>query len=154
MERGHASPAEIYRDGYRIDEETRRACEVEIVTEILDEVQHAIDGIRPTMAELFGISLSGDEGPGFLRYVTGGLYRRHRDVAPGWDEEFPRRISIVLFLTTVGEQCEGGSLRLYRPEPIDVEPHAGTLVAFPSGLAHEVLPVTAGVRDVVVDWFF
>jgi len=28
------------------------------------------------------------------------------------------------------------------------------LVAFPSGLPHEVLPVTAGIRDAVVDWFY
>jgi predicted 2-oxoglutarate/Fe(II)-dependent dioxygenase YbiX len=27
-------------------------------------------------------------------------------------------------------------------------------VAFPADVPHEVLPVTAGVRDVVVDWFY
>jgi predicted 2-oxoglutarate/Fe(II)-dependent dioxygenase YbiX len=30
----------------------------------------------------------------------------------------------------------------------------GTLVAFASDVLHEVLPVTAGIRDVVVDWFY
>jgi predicted 2-oxoglutarate/Fe(II)-dependent dioxygenase YbiX len=33
-------------------------------------------------------------------------------------------------------------------------PRAGTLVAFPSDVPHEVLPVTSGLRDAVVDWFF
>jgi predicted 2-oxoglutarate/Fe(II)-dependent dioxygenase YbiX len=154
MERGHASPAEVYEDGYRVDEHARHAFDVEIGLEVADEVQRAIDAIRPEVARFFGIPLSGDEGPGFLRYLAGGFYRRHCDVAPGWDEDFPRRISVVLFLTTAGEQGEGGMLRLYEPESRDIVPRAGTLVAFPSDVPHEVLPVTSGLRDAVVDWFF
>jgi predicted 2-oxoglutarate/Fe(II)-dependent dioxygenase YbiX len=61
---------------------------------------------------------------------------------------------VVVFLTTAGEECEGGSLRLYEPEAVDVVPRAGMLVAFPSDTPHEVLPVTAGVRDAIVDWFY
>jgi predicted 2-oxoglutarate/Fe(II)-dependent dioxygenase YbiX len=38
--------------------------------------------------------------------------------------------------------------------PLDVVPVAGTLVAFPSHVLHEVLPVTAGIRDAIVDWFY
>lgn len=154
MEQGDASPAEIYAQGFRIDEEARRAFDVEIASDLLDEVRCSIDGIRPQVAHFFGVVLSGDEGPGFLRYRAGGFYRRHRDVGPGLGEEWPRRISVVMFLTTAGEQCEGGALRLYHAPPLDIVPCAGTLVAFPSETAHEVLPVTSGVRDAVVDWFF
>jgi predicted 2-oxoglutarate/Fe(II)-dependent dioxygenase YbiX len=155
MDSGAASPAEIYyADDYRIDEGTRRAFDVEIADDVINEVQRAIDAIRPEVAQFFGIALSGDEGPGFLRYLTGGFYRCHRDAARECDERFPRRISVVLFLTTAGEQCEGGALRIYQPEAFDIAPKAGLLVAFPSDVPHEVLPVTAGVRDVVVDWFF
>ena len=154
MERGHASPAEVYEDGYRVDEHARRAFDVEIGLEVVDEVQRAIDAIRPEVAQFFDIPLSGDEGPGFLRYAVGGFYRRHCDVAPGWAEDLPRRISVVLFLTTAGEECEGGSLRLYYRRPLDIVPRAGTLVAFAADVPHEVLPVTSGVRDAVVDWFF
>jgi len=57
-------------------------------------------------------------------------------------------------LPSAGEQYEGGALRIYQPEPLDITPKAGTLVAFRSDMPHEVLTVTAGVRDVVVDWFF
>jgi len=37
---------------------------------------------------------------------------------------------------------------------VDIAPRAGLFVAFPSETAHEVLPVTAGVRDAIVDWFY
>jgi len=154
MDSASASPAEIYADGYRVDEEARRALDVEVADDITNDVQRAIDRIRPEVAQFFGIALSGDEGPGFLRYRMGGFYGRHLDLSPEWDELLPRRISVVLFLTSAGEQCEGGSLRVYLPDMCDVAPRAGTLVAFPSEVPHEVLPVTSGVRDVVVDWFF
>jgi len=154
MDAGAATLAEIVADDYRVDEEARRAFDVEVGDDVINEVQHAIGRIRPEIAEVFGIALRGDEGPGFLRYRIGGFYRRHLDFSPEWDERFPRRISVVVFLTSAGEQCEGGSLRVYLPEVREVAPRAGTLVAFRSEVPHEVLPVTSGVRDVVVDWFF
>jgi predicted 2-oxoglutarate/Fe(II)-dependent dioxygenase YbiX len=154
MDRAHVSPAEIYTEGYRVDRQARRAFDVEIGEDMLREVQRAMNTIRPDVARYFGIPLSDDEGPGFLRYLAGGFYRRHCDVLSEADEQFPRRISVVMFLTSAGEQCQGGALRIYHPEPFDIAPKSGTLVAFPSDMPHEVLPVTSGVRDVVVDWFF
>ena len=41
-----------------------------------------------------------------------------------------------------------------RGSPRDIHPRAGTLVAFLSSTLHEVTPVTAGVRDTVVDWLY
>jgi predicted 2-oxoglutarate/Fe(II)-dependent dioxygenase YbiX len=155
MDSSAASPAEIYHaDDYRVDEDARRAFEVEVADDIINEMQRVLDRVRPEAARFFGIALSDHEGPGFLRYPTGGFYGRHVDVSPEWDELFPRRISIVLFLTSAGEECEGGSLRVYLPDMFDIPPRVGTLVAFPSNVPHEVLPVTQGVRDVVVDWFY
>jgi SM-20-related protein len=153
MDRAPRSPAEIYADGFRVDETARRAFDVDVEDAVVEEVQRAIDGARTQVAEFFDVQLSGTEGPGFLRYASGGFYGLHRDVAPEW-ESFPRRISVVVFLSTSGEECEGGSLRVYDPEPVDIVPRAGTLVAFRSELPHEVLPVTAGVRDAIVDWFY
>jgi len=153
MDRAPRSPAEIYADGFRVDEAARRAFDVDVDDALIEEVVRAIDAARPQVAAFFNVTLSGAEGPGFLRYEPGGFYGQHRDVSPEW-EQFPRRISVVVFLTTAGEDCEGGSLRLYGPEPLDIAPRAGTFVAFPSETAHEVLPVTAGVRDAIVDWFY
>ena len=154
MDRGYASPAEIYAGGYLVDEGIRRTFDIDVEDALVHEVQHAIDTARAEVAGFFGIPLTADEGPGFLRYTCGGFYREHRDVPPEGGEEFPRRISVVVFLTTAGEECEGGSLRLYSPDAVDIAPRAGMLVAFPSDTPHEVLPVTAGVRDAIVDWFY
>src|SRR5207253_1181292 len=129
MDRGRTSCAEIYDDGYRVDDNARRAFDVDVDDDVVGEVQRAIDATRLSVAEFFGTSLSGEEGPGFLRYASGGFYRIHRDVAPGWEHDFPRRISVVVFLTTAGAGCEGGSLRLYAEgERLDIAPRAGTLV--------------------------
>lgn len=154
MDRAPASPAEVYADGFRVDESARRAFDVEVEDALVQDVQRAIDTARAEVAQFFDIPLTADEGPGFLRYTCGGFYREHQDVAPEGDEQFPRRISLVVFLTTAGEECEGGSLRLYSPDAVDIAPRAGMLVAFPSDTPHEVLPVTAGVRDAIVDWFY
>jgi len=154
MDRGCLSCAEIYADGYRVDEDIRRTFDVEVEDAVVEDVQRAIDTARAEVAQFFDIPLTVDEGPGFLRYTCGGFYLEHRDVAPEGGEEFPRRISVVVFLCTAGEECEGGSLRLYSPETVDIAPRAGMLVAFPSETPHEVLPVTAGVRDAIVDWLY
>jgi predicted 2-oxoglutarate/Fe(II)-dependent dioxygenase YbiX len=153
MDRGRRSHAEIFAGGYRVDARARRSFDVEVDDEVVRVVQQSINDARAELSGFFGTPLTADEGPGFLRYPEGGFYRAHRDVVPG-SNEFPRRISIVVFLTSAGEGCEGGSLRLYGGEQVDIPPRAGTLVAFPSDVPHEVLPVTAGSRDAVVDWFY
>jgi len=38
--------------------------------------------------------------------------------------------------------------------PICIDPRRGALVAFSAETAHQVQPVTRGVRDVIVDWFY
>jgi predicted 2-oxoglutarate/Fe(II)-dependent dioxygenase YbiX len=154
MERGEPTPAEVHANGFVVDRQVRRTLEVDVDSTTAEEVERSIAGVCKPVARFFGIPLSGDEGPGFLRYLPGGFYRRHCDVLSDADGEFPRCVSVVMFLTSAGEQCEGGALRIYQPEAFDIAPKAGTLVAFPSDVPHEVLPVTAGVRDVVVDWFF
>ena len=39
-------------------------------------------------------------------------------------------------------------------EPIEIVPLQGSLIAFRAATAHEVRPVSVGVRDVIVDWFY
>ena len=38
--------------------------------------------------------------------------------------------------------------------PFDIVPRAGTLVAFPATVLHEVTRVEDAIRDAVVDWFY
>ena len=154
MERGESTPAEVHANGFVVDRHVRRTLEVDVDATTAEEVERSIASVCESVSRFFEIPLSGEEGPGFLRYLTGGFYRRHCDVLSDAGEDFPRRISVVMFLSSAGEQCEGGDLRIFQPEPIDIAPQAGMLVAFPADMPHEVRTVTAGVRDVIVDWFF
>lgn len=166
IDRGRATSAEIYDNGYLVDEQVRKTYDIDVEPEIVGEVEHALAGVRAEVSRFFGTTLTGTEGPGFLRYPPGGFYRAHLDRLENPGDEFPRLISVVLFLSSAaagtGEgRCEGGALRLYgvidpgdEAVPLDIAPAAGTLVAFPSDVLHEVLPVTAGVRDAIVDWFY
>jgi len=157
------TPAEIFADGFRVDPAVRHSNDADVDPDSVADVAKLLARVRPHVSAFFSVPLSGSEGPGFLRYVEGGFYAPHRDVAGEAFPEFPRRISVVLFLSTNGSGvgcCEGGALRLYPGEdraealPVDILPAAGTLVAFPAMWLHEVLPVTGGVRDVIVDWFY
>jgi predicted 2-oxoglutarate/Fe(II)-dependent dioxygenase YbiX len=166
MDRGRASSAEIYRDGFVVDDQVRKTFDVDVEPETIGEVERALAGARADVSRFFGASLTGTEGPGFLRYPAGGFYRAHRDRLENPGDPFPRRVSVVVFLSsaTAGHGdgcCEGGALRLYGvadPDddalPLDIAPVIGTLVAFPSDVLHEVLTVTTGVRDAIVDWFY
>jgi predicted 2-oxoglutarate/Fe(II)-dependent dioxygenase YbiX len=149
---GEQSSAEVYEDGFRVDETVRRTLEVDVDPIVVRDVTESIAEVRPSVSRFFAMPLVASEGPGFLRYPPGGFYLPHRDCLPGAHDQFPRRIAIVLFLN----DAEGGMLRLYAEgdSAIDIAPAAGTLVAFPATWLHEVLPVTAGVRDAIVDWFY
>ena len=151
IDRAELSRAEIFETGYRVDESVRRTFEADVDPDIVRRAEESIAAVRPRVAEFFATALLGSEGASFLRYPAGGFYRAHRDCLPADDEQFPRRISVVLFVTGA---CEGGVLRVYGPDTYDVQPVAGTLAAFPATWLHEVLLVTAGVRDAIVDWFY
>lgn len=166
MDRGRVEAAEIYAGGYVVDEGVRRTSDVAVDPRTVRTVERAFADVRPDVSRFFGHTLSAAEGPGFLRYPTGGFYRAHRDHFDEPGQEFSRCVSLVLFLTDADRgagdgRCEGGSLRLYgvvdpaqETVPLDISPAAGTLVAFRSRVLHEVLSVTDGVRDAIVDWFY
>ena len=166
MDSGVSEAAEVYVDGYVVDDHARRTLDVSVDDQVVDLVERLLEAVRPDASVFFRETLRASEGPGFLRYAVGGFYRAHHDVGGGPEDAFPRRVSVVLFLTDAGPgsgagRCQGGALRLHNvrgpgreDDPIDIAPEMGTLVAFPSDVLHEVLPVTGGVRDVVVDWFF
>jgi predicted 2-oxoglutarate/Fe(II)-dependent dioxygenase YbiX len=166
MDHGRPEPAEIYRGDYVVDADVRRTLDIEVDAATICEVEQTFERLRGEVSIFFGTALTGAEGPGFLRYLAGGFYRAHQDaLEEAAGETHARRISVVLFLTTTGGRdvgrCEGGALRLcespgssHARAVLDIVPVAGTFLAFPSCTRHEVLPVTAGIRDVIVDWFF
>jgi len=152
MDLGTKEPAEVLHDAAAADRRARDATIIEVDSATLVEVEAALDTRREAISALFGVTLAEREGTAFLRYTTGGFYGPHRDRASlsSWPDAARRRVAVVGFLS----ECSGGTLRLLDGEPRNVDPREGCLVAFDAALLHEVLPVRAGVRDVIVDWFY
>ena len=153
MDRGVVEAAEVLDDAMRLDETVRRVDSIEVDAPTIDFVERALDRERDAVSQFFGVALTGREGTSFLRYRQGGFYKRHIDCGdvPGWPDAARRRIAVVVFLNA---SFTGGSLRLFSDPPVDIHPAAGSLIAFPADLPHEVTPVERGVRDTMVDWFY
>jgi predicted 2-oxoglutarate/Fe(II)-dependent dioxygenase YbiX len=180
MDAGVCEEAEVLQpgeEGTAAQMTVRRATGVEVGAVALSTIEVALDAVKSTLEAFFDRTLVEREGSGFLRYGPGGLYRPHRDWAEvaGWPGAARREIAVIVFLNSgraAGPhgEFEGGWLRLYSAvadeigEPaahtapgaatLDIVPRAGTLVAFLARQWHEVTPVTAGTRDVVVDWYY
>jgi predicted 2-oxoglutarate/Fe(II)-dependent dioxygenase YbiX len=141
---------------------------VEVDAETLADVEQRLDAQRDALAGFFRETLAEREGADFLRYDPGAFYGPHRDygVVASWPGAARRRVSLVVFLNDGTDASgtpdapkpgafTGGALRLYMADgaPLDIVPRQGLLVAFSSTTIHEVLPVVAGTRDVIVDWW-
>jgi predicted 2-oxoglutarate/Fe(II)-dependent dioxygenase YbiX len=155
IDRGKVEPAEILDEIVDVNVEVRRAASVEVDGPVQALVDAALDDCRSQLETFHGIALTSREGVSFIRYPPGGFYKPHRDRAfsPAWPDALRRRLALVAFLN---DDFTGGELRLLPDgdEPIVIRPQAGTLVAFDASVLHEVLPVGAGVRDTLVDWFY
>ena len=69
-------------------------------------------------------------------------------------EELIRKLSISLFLTTAGEDHEGGEFQLMTsPRSMKSWPAVrGSMVIFDSSMTHRVRPVKSGTRISIVGW--
>jgi predicted 2-oxoglutarate/Fe(II)-dependent dioxygenase YbiX len=164
MDSGVAEQAEVLADTFEVQGEVRHALQIEVADTVIAMVDGTFDMVREPIARFYNLALQGREGTSFLRYETGGFYRRHVDRAhvPSWPMTARRRLTVVLFLESAREAEQsggftGGLLRLYpedESQPVDITPTRGMLVAFPASMPHEVTRVTAGRRDTLVDWFY
>lgn len=162
MHVGVAEDAEVLDLGIHRQPLVRNAALVEPPERLIEAIEIRLDSCRDRVAEALGLGLGGREGAGFIRYPEGGFYRAHRDRGddPQWADAARRAIALVLFLNSSRDASpdgdfDGGVLRLFGPEgAVDVVPEAGTLVAFPADVLHEVTEVRGGTRDTVVDWFY
>jgi predicted 2-oxoglutarate/Fe(II)-dependent dioxygenase YbiX len=143
----------------QVDLEVRRAWEIEFPDALHDEILARINALRDLFERDFSVRVSPADAVAALRYPKGAFYRAHRDRAARPDAHglHRRAVSIVIFVNGGEEptQFEGGRLRFHavgRDGALDVTPIAGTLVAFPSSLLHEVTPVTWGTRLTLVTW--
>ena len=162
MDDGAVEHAEILDQGIHREADVRMATIIEPASDLVREVESKLDACRTRLEAALGMTLAEREGAGFIRYPEGGFYRPHRDRGedPQWADAARRAIAMVVFLNSSREASpdggfEGGVLRLLLPDgDVDVTPEAGTLVAFPADVLHEVTEVRGGTRDSVVDWFY
>ena len=163
MDAGTPEEAEVLADGFELQQDVRRAMQIDIADTVLAMVDSALDAVRIPIASFYGLVLQSREGASLLRYETGGFYRPHVDRAhvPEWPLTEKRQVTIVLFLESSREAepsggFSGGVLRLFPEDgdPIEIVAKVGTLVAFPAAMPHEVTRVTSGRRDTIVDWFY
>ena len=88
------------------------------------------------------------------RTAKGGGYGAHIDnaIMGRGSGQMRSDLSFTLFLNSP-EAYEGGALNIETPAGTQsIKQDAGDLVLYPSSLIHEVTPVTAGVRLVLVGW--
>jgi SM-20-related protein len=162
MDLGAAEQAEVLAQGVQRRVRVRNAALVEPASAVIEQIEARLDSSRHRVAKPLGIGAGAREGAGFIRYPEGGFYRPHRDRGddPEWADAARRAIALVVFLNSSREASPdggfvGGVLRLFGPDDtVDVLPEAGTLVAFPADVLHEVTEVRGGTRDTVVDWFY
>lgn len=107
---------------------------------------------RSLNGQFFGFDLFGFHED--LQYTVydgdGACYGWHRD--KGETTQSPRKLSLVLQLSSPDEY-DGGDLQLFLGnEPITLKKEKGLVYAFPSYVMHQVTPVTKGVRRSLVVW--
>ena len=118
--------------------------------------RHVRRAMEAPIAEAVGRPFAWYERPQVLRYETGGQYIQHADseiLLPGvraWFKNIDRDISLLIYLN---DDFEGGGLEFVKFNYTH-RPRAGDLVFFPSDhrYTHQALPVTAGLRWVIVSW--
>lgn len=113
-------------------------------------IEARIQSFARAANERFGFALDEDVRPVLcVSYGVGGYFDWHTDLADG--AESTRKISLSVQLTAP-EDYDGGALQFVSHGQALPAGEIGTLVAFPSHLAHRVLPVTRGERQALVAW--
>jgi hypothetical protein len=132
----------------------RQSSQISITTtpqwKVFDDVIYGIFSKGLTkFGDLLGYPtpVSKDEGYMLLRYTEGQEYTVHTDTI----RDRPRLVSGLLYLN---DDYTGGELHFPR-QNLTIKPEAGTLVMFHANASypHASLPITSGVKYVVVTWF-
>ena len=77
----------------------------------------------------------------------------HHDVHFSSQEMFDRKLSLTVQLSD-GDSYEGGRFEFDEVKTTADFTPKGSILVFPSYLAHKVHPVTSGRREALVAWFF
>jgi len=161
-----STPSQVYLESvrsYAVDPERRRNDSLLVPSDTREQITASFTDAMAKVGAHFSRTLTVCQPLEFLRYGPGDCFLAHTDSAPagsGSPEQNRRAISMVLFANGQGPgegQFGGGELTLCVFGTnvnfgIDLAPEAGLLVAFPSSMMHEVLPVESGIRCSVTGW--
>jgi predicted 2-oxoglutarate/Fe(II)-dependent dioxygenase YbiX len=97
----------------------------------------------------YGFKLSGEfEALQCVRYTKENFFRWHSDLGSSYPN---RKISLSVQLSNHSDYV-GGDLEFSGLRELQLIRRQGTLVAFPSFLAHRVTPVSEGTRYALIAW--
>jgi len=127
---------------------------------IFDRLNQVIDNINK---QFFDFDLYGYETCQYTVYDSSyeGKYDWHVDINLGDDflskswEKSTRKLSIVLLLNEPEKDFTGGELEIHfgkEEKSLTLPMQKGTIMSFPSFMAHRVKPVLSGVRKSLVIW--
>lgn len=148
------APGQLYREKVKGNKEIafQMSPQTAPADELIKQINNAIMSSSHIRTRMFPKSMV---NPRFNLYSDGGFYGPHADSAFLGDNRRQVRTdySMTLFLTEP-DSYEGGELRLTYPsgEEMGLKEPKGTLLFYPSGVMHEVLPVTSGRRIAFVGW--
>ena len=148
------APGKLYREKVKGNKEIafQMSPQTAPADEAIKQINHAIMSSSFIRTRMFPKSMV---NPRFNLYSEGGFYGAHADSAFLGDSHRQVRTdySMTLFLSEP-DSYEGGELRLSYPsgEEMRLKEPKGTLLFYPSGVMHEVLPVTSGRRIAFVGW--
>lgn len=131
----------------RVDPSVRAALIIDVAP-FRDELAALIDvRLEGTRAQL-GVQPFEPMGKHFsmVAYGDGAFYGKHIDMSVGAAiDRPPRQITFVYYFFREPKRFSGGALRLFdmrlSGQSMDVEPEHDMLLAFPSWMPHEVLPI-------------
>ena len=102
--------------------------------------------------EAYGFEMGNDPPTlQFTRYGIGGKIDWHTDF--DFNLDVSRKISISVQLTP-RQQYSGGGLEFFPTGEMQLGRDQGTAIVFPSFFTHAVMPITEGVRESLVVWFY
>lgn len=149
-------PATLFREGeYQVRRDDRSASRVRVSAGFVDLVVDRMREWTPRLASYFQVPLGALQEPQFVAYSEGDYFTRHCDRSSEADAPAPLRnrcLSAVVLLNP--EEYEGGVLTFHdiglTGTRIGIKGVAGEVVAFGSGVMHEVTVVTRGERFSIV----
>lgn len=121
----------------------RNAHATELCQVLQKFIQDTVDPIVDDYAKSNSIEFSKKDYQ-FVRYSEGQFFRDHVDAT----EEFPRKVSILLYLN---DDYTGGEI-VFTKLNMSIKPKKNTLIMFPSSeeFSHSAEPVKSGTKYVVV----